>query len=80
MSKSTLQRLDAVGARQNRKKRQTQHGLTQKSRVLTLANASNCGVTKNICKKVLHSEAAWLNISAVKGKIPTTETTNNTTQ
>jgi hypothetical protein len=29
---------------------------------------------KNICKKVLYSEAAWLNISAVKGKIPMTET------
>lgn len=80
MSKSTLQRLDAVGARQNRKKRQTQRGQTQKSRVLTHANASSCDVTKNICKKALHSEAAWLNISAVKGKIPTTETTNNATQ
>jgi hypothetical protein len=58
--------LDAVGARQNRKKKQTQRAQTQKSRVLTHVNASSCGVAKNICKKVLYSEAAWLNISAVK--------------
>ena len=70
MSKSTLQRLDAVGARQNRKKRQTQRGQTQKSRGLTHASASSCYVAKNICKKVLRSEAAWLMMCGVEREDP----------
>jgi len=60
--------------RQNRKKKQKQLGQTQKNRVLTHASASDCRYAKNICKKVLHSEAAWLIVGAVKGTIPTTET------
>jgi hypothetical protein len=43
--------LDAVGARQNRKKKQTQRAQTQKSRVLTHVNASNCSVVQKYLQK-----------------------------
>jgi len=43
--------LDVAVARQNRKKRQTQHGKTRKNRVLTHASASSCSVVQKYLQK-----------------------------